>query len=122
MLSVALKKRAERRPRPLGLAAKLPYLPPVQISTLHRSQPSSPRIESMAEEKGFEPLVGLPPRRFSEPGASDAISQGSDGMGPLRDQAVELLRRMQDGTCTSGDVARLAADVLANPPTVIAAA
>jgi hypothetical protein len=40
----------------------------------------------------------------------------------LRDQAIELLQRMQDGTCTSGDVARLAADVLANPPPVIAAA
>jgi hypothetical protein len=66
--------------------------------------------------------VELPPRRFSKPGASDAMSQGSDGMGPLRDQAIELLQRMQDGTCTSGDVARLAADVLANPPPVIAAA
>jgi len=43
-------------------------------------------------------------------------------MGTLREQAVDLLVRMQDGTCTSGDVARLAADVLANPPPVIAAA
>jgi hypothetical protein len=45
-----------------------------------------------------------------------------DGMGTLRELAVQLLRRMQDGTCTSGDVARLAADVLANPPPVMAAA
>lgn len=67
-------------------------------------------------------LWGYPPPRFSKPSASDAISEGSDGMGPLRGQAIELLQRMQDGTCTSGDVARLAADVLANPPPVIAAA
>lgn len=43
-------------------------------------------------------------------------------MGTLGELAVDLLRRMQDGTCTSGDVARLAADVLANPPPVMAAA
>lgn len=33
-----------------------------------------------------------------------------------------MLCDVQDGTCTLGDVARLAADVLANPPPVVAAA
>ncbi|MDB4986410.1 MAG: hypothetical protein JWN04_1588 [Myxococcaceae bacterium] len=42
--------------------------------------------------------------------------------GTLRELAVDLLLRMQDGTCTSRDVARLAADVLAKPPPVMAAA
>jgi hypothetical protein len=80
------------------------------------------RCLSLAEEKGFEPLVELPPRRFSKPSQSGEAAQGWDGMGTLGELAVQLLRRMLDGTCTSGDVARLAADVLANPPPVMAAA
>lgn len=76
----------------------------------------------MAEEVGFEPTVPLRVRRFSKPSQTDEAAQGWDGMGTLRELAVQLLRRMQDGTCTSGDVARLAADVLANPPPVMAAA
>jgi hypothetical protein len=36
--------------------------------------------------------------------------------------ALQLLRRMEDRTCTSCDVARPAADVLANSPLLMAAA
>lgn len=79
-------------------------------------------VAESAEEKGFEPLVRLPPRRFSKPGESVDAAQGYDEKGTLREHAVELLERLQAGSCTSGDVARLAAEVLSNPPPLVAAA
>jgi hypothetical protein len=66
--------------------------------------------------------VSSRPRRFSKPSESVDAAQGCDERGTLREHAVELLERLADGTCTSGDAARLAADVLANPPPLVRAA
>ena len=37
-------------------------------------------LRDSAEEKGFEPLVGLPPRRFSKPWVPRVIAGGWEGM------------------------------------------
>lgn len=123
-------QRAVRETRP-ELHARLLAIPPSPVPTEvpTSSQRARPRATghamkplNLAEEKGFEPLNPLRGRRFSKPGESSVAAVGSEQMGTFREHAVELLRRMQQGTCTSGDVARLAADVLANPSPLIAAA
>ena len=78
--------------------------------------------QNLAEEKGFEPLVELPPRRFSKPRVTQETAPGYGPMGTLGELAIELLKRLGEGTATSGEVARLAADILSNPPPLIAAA
>jgi hypothetical protein len=67
-------------------------------------------------------LVGLPPNGVKKPGESDDTSDIRDPMGPHRDHARTPLERLQAGTCTTGGVATLAADGIANPPALMAAA
>ena len=40
----------------------------------------------------------------------------------MKDRALELLHGLGDGTCTQAEVASLAAEVLSDPPPIVAAA
>jgi hypothetical protein len=50
------------------------------------------------------------------------ISLGCGEMGTLGERAVAALERMREGTCTAGEVAAIAAEVIKNPPAVVRAA
>ena len=83
---------------------------------------------NLAEEKGFEPLVELPPTAVSKTvgAVCDRVGLGGDGhgvdTGGVRMAAIGALERMRAGVATTGEVARLAAEVLANPPALMVAA
>jgi hypothetical protein len=75
-----------------------------------------------AEEKGFEPLVALPPRRFSKPAVSRAKSKPYARKGTIGERAFALLESLRAGSCTESDVAQVAAEVLSDPPPIVLAA
>lgn len=77
-----------------------------------------------AEEKGFE--LAPTPVFKTEGAASDHGGLGGNGhgvdIGDVRGATLEALERMRAGAATTGEVAKLAAEVLANPPAVMVAA
>lgn len=119
---------------PEGLARAVRETNPeahTRVLTLVPSRSQRPQNEGLrtganhaksAEEKGFEPLVALPPRRFSKPNGTQAISVAYAPGGTLGERAYELLTQLQGGKCSEADVAKLAAELLSNPPPAIAAA
>lgn len=75
-----------------------------------------------AEEKGFEPLVALPPRRFSKRASSSKIPPGWPKMRTSRERLAALLAGLRDGSTTAAQVAEVAVDVLAEPHPLVSAA
>jgi integrase len=117
--------KAARETRPGAHTQRLPAVPRdvPRSSTEGQSMSGSALAKCLesAEEKGFEPLVRSPPRRFSKPTRLVTILAPSVDLGTVAERARAVLAKLHAGECTPAEAVAPLVDVLTAPSLLHAA-